>query len=346
MPRETPYSLPDYRDVDFTDIPDGEDVMAAYENGYVGSAYSGEAEEQLQSAVQEDGGKWEMQDNASASGFSGQGTGKTILIHKEIEKMGWGAKIGYPNQQCGDCVSHGTAKAMGYTLVTGITQGGNAKPETNGIESKMWPIASESHYWYRAKSSDGWYASKSLEMSKKNTGIVIRADIKGACDLRTYSKSTAHCYGSKAPPADVKAQLDDNPVLTYSKCSSYEEIIDAISAGYGVQTDGGEGFSKQCDDNGVAKRSGSWSHSMSIHGFIDTPEFKAKYGCGGLLIQNSWGAFNKNSHSKVMGTNTGIPAGSFFALWSDVKKRSYYVVSNVTDWPNRKLPSWNLDELI
>ena len=69
-------------------------------------------------------------------------------------------------------------------------------------------------------------------------------------------------------------------MLTYSKCSSYEEIIDAISAGYGVQTDGGEGFSKQCDDNGVAKRSGSWSHSMSIHGFIDTPEFKAKYGCG------------------------------------------------------------------
>ena len=112
MPRETPYSLPDYRDVDFVDIPDGEDVAAAYENGYVGSAYSGEAEEQLQSAVQEDGGKWEMQDNASASGFSGQGTGKTILIHKEIEKMGWGAKIGYPNQQCGDCVSHGTAKAM------------------------------------------------------------------------------------------------------------------------------------------------------------------------------------------------------------------------------------------
>ena len=55
---------------------------------------------------------------------------------------------------------------------------------------------------------------------------------------------------------------------------------------------------------------------------------------------------NKNSHSKVMGTNTGIPAGSFFALWSDIKKRSYYVVSNVTDWPNRKLPSWNLDELI
>ena len=32
--KTTPYSLPDYRDVDFTDIPDGEDVMAA-ENGYV-----------------------------------------------------------------------------------------------------------------------------------------------------------------------------------------------------------------------------------------------------------------------------------------------------------------------
>ena len=59
---------------------------------------------------------------------------------------------------------------MGYTLVTGITRGGNAKPETHGIEQKMWPIASESHYWYRGKSSDGWYASKSL-VSKEHWHI-------------------------------------------------------------------------------------------------------------------------------------------------------------------------------
>lgn len=346
MPRKTPYSLPDHRDVDFVDIPDGEDVQSAYENGYVGSAWSGEAEEELQSAVEADGGNFSAEDVAYGSGFAGQGKGKVILIHKEIEKMGWGAKIGYPNQQCGDCVSHGTAKAMGYTLVTGITQGSGSVPETNGVESKMWPISSEAHYWFRGKSGDGWYASKSLQMAKENTGIVIRKNIVGACDLTTYSKSTAHQYGSHSPPADVKAQLDDNPVLTYSKASSFEQIIDALSAGYGVQTDGSEGFSKQCDDNGVAKRSGSWSHSMSVHGFIDTPEFHAKYGCGALLIQNSWGAFNKNSHSKVMGTSSGIPAGSFFALWKDCSRRSYYIVSDVTDWPNRNLPSWNLDELI
>ena len=30
----------------------------------------------------------------------------------------------------------------------------------------------------------------------------------------------------------------------------------------------------------------------------------------------------------------GNPKGSFFAKWPDIKKRSYYVVSNVTDWPN------------
>ena len=86
---------------------------------------------------------------------------------------------------------------------------------------------------------------------------------------------------------------------------------------------------------------------MSVHGFIDTQEFHAKYGCGALLIQNSWGNFIKNSHAKVMGTQEKeYQKGSFFAKWSDIKKRSYYVVSNVTDWPNRKLPSWNLDELI
>ena len=87
-------SLPDYRDVDFTDIPDGEDVMAAYENGYVGSAYSGEAEERssLLSKRTAASGRCKTTQVHPASQTRYR---KTILIHKEIEKMGWGAKIGY-----------------------------------------------------------------------------------------------------------------------------------------------------------------------------------------------------------------------------------------------------------
>jgi len=344
--RKTPISLPDYRDVEFTTLKEGVDLEKAYSDGFIGAAYNGEEDEKLQSLVESDGQLWAMSDIAQKSGFAGQGSGKVILLFKEVEKVGWLDKLGYPSQACGDCVSHGTAKAMGYTLCCSINNGIGSIPETNGVEKRLWPIASETHYWYRGKSSDGWYASAALRVVKEKTGIVIRRNIPGAIDLTNYSRSTAHLYGSRAPSEAVRDYLDDNPVLTYSKCSSYEEIIDALSSGFGIQTDGGEGFSKSTDDNGVSRRSGSWSHSMSICGFIDTPEFKSKYGSGGLIIQNSWGAWNKNSHAKIMGTSVGLPKGAFIALWKDITRRSYYAISDVKDWPNRKLPDWNLGELI
>ena len=342
------YSLPDYSKVkdDLREIAMGPDAAAAYEEGFIGAYYNPEDDERLQSLVESEGGSFSMESVAYGSGFAGQGKGKTILMHPDIEKAGWGERIGYPNQACGDCVSHGTAKAIGYTLLMNAIHGEGLVPETNGVEKRMWPVASEPHYWFRGKSSDGWYASAALRVCKEKTGIVIRWNIPGAADLTKYSKATAHAYGSRPPSEEVRGYLDDNPVLTYAKADSWEEIIDALSAGYGVQHDGGEGFSKETDEFGVARRSGHWSHSMSAHGFIDTPEFHAKYGCGALLIQNSWGAFNKNSHAKVMGTNIGIPAGSFFALWKDISRRSYFAISDVKTWPNRKLPSWDLGSLI
>jgi hypothetical protein len=341
------YSLPDYSKVknDLAVMPEG-DPFDIYSQGFVGSYYNPEDDDRLKQLVESEGMSFQMSSVAPAFGFEGQGAGKTVLLYKEVEKVGWLERQGYPNQAVGDCVSHGTAKAIGFTLCCAITHGQGSKPETNGIESKMWPIASEPHYWYRGKSSDGWYASAALRVVKEKTGIVVRKNIPGACDLTSYSRSTAHCYGSRPPPESVRDYLDDNPVMTYAKCHSYEEIIDALSAGYGVQHDGGEGFGKSVDENGVARRSGHWSHSMSCCGFIDTPEFKSRYGCGGLIIQNSWGSWNHNDNAKIMGTNERLPKGAFVALWKDVSRRSYFAISAVKGWPNRKLPSWNMGDLI
>lgn len=344
--KSTPYSLKDWSDVkDELGVLHG-DPLASYDAGFVGAYYDGEEEERLQSLVTSSGEQWLMGDIATGNGFAGQGSGKVILLHKEVEKVGWVAKMGYPNQKVGDCVSHGVAKAIGYTLCCSVSHGNGSIPETGGIESKMWPVASESHYWYRGRSSDGWYAAAALRVVKEKTGIVIRKDIPGACDLREYSASTAHRFGAHAPPEEVRQYLDDNPVLTYSKCESYEEIIDALSAGFGIVTDGGEGFAKTVDENCVARRQGSWSHSMSAHGFCDTPAFKQRYGCGGLCISNSWGAWNDNSNGTVMGTGIKLPAGSFIALWNDIKNRSFFAISDVKGWPNRRLPSWDVSDLL
>jgi len=341
------YSLPFLSKVknELAQMPEG-DPLDIYSRGFIGAYFDPDEHEQLKALVQSEGQPWAADTIAHGVGFAGQGAGKVILLHKEIQRVGWLAKLGYPNQAVGDCVSHGTAKSIGYTLCCSITHGQGSLPVTNGIEKKMWPIASEPHYWFRGKSSDGWYAAAALRAVKEKTGVVIRKAIPGACDLTEYSRETAHRYGSSPPPKEVTGYLSDHPVMNYSECETFEEVIDMLSAGYGIQTDGGEGFAKETDENGVARRSGSWSHSMSIHGFIDTPEFKAKYGCGGLVFQNSWGAWNKNSHAKIMGTNEGLPAGAFIALWKDVPKRSYFAISSVKGWPNRKLPDWNMRELV
>ena len=64
----------------------------------------------------------------------------------------------------------------------------------------------------------------------------------------------------------------------------------------------GYGFSSRRDSNGIAKRSGGWSHAMAWIACDDTHE---RYKETLFLVQNSWGKWN--SGPKVHGQ----PDGSF-----------------------------------
>lgn len=342
------YSLPDYAAVrdSLRPMPEG-DPYEVYSSGFIGAYFDPDEHELLQASVESEGLPWRAADIAHEYGFAEGGSGKVVLMHKEVERIGWGARIGYPNQACGDCVSHGTAKAMGHTLAAAITHGDGSTPETGGIEAKLWPVATEPHYWLRGHSGDGWYAAASLRAVKEKTGLVIRKNIPGVCDLTQYSTRTAHAWGGSPPPGDVLEKLHHHPVLAMAECKTFEEVRDMLAAGHAVQSDGGEGFSKSTDENYVARRSGSWSHSMAVTGFVDTDAFKSKYGCPGLVYQNSWGGWNAPpSGARVMGTSERLPAGAFVALWKEVSRRSYFAVSSVKGWPNRRLPDWSLRDLV
>lgn len=344
------YSLPDYAAVKDRLAPmPGDDPVAAYENGFVGAYYDGEEHEKLQSLVRSEGLPWSAEAVTYGGGFAGQGSGKAILLYKEAERPGWLAKLGYPNQTEGSCVAHATSKVMGLAICVAVNHGQGSYPETGGIEGKMWPVSPCPHYWYRSNArenggGDGWYAAASLRVTKEHVGVVICKDYTsaGGIDLREYNTHAAHRYSASTVPSSFLKAIDGHRVMTYTECSTYEEIIDMLSAGAPVQTDGGEGFAKETDEFGVARRSGSWAHSMTVTGYIDTTAFKAKYGCGGLIISNSWGAWVKNSHATVMGTGQKLPAGSFIALWKDVTRRQYFAVSAVQGWPNRRLRDWSI----
>jgi hypothetical protein len=126
-----------------------------------------------------------------------------------------------------------------------------------------------------------------------------------------------------------------------------QAIADAIAHGHAVHTDGGEGWARTVDNDGVARRSGHWSHSMCITAVCMDPEALRRHRTAGLfLIQNSWAGFNKTSHARVPGTNEGIPTGSFFAKYEDIRNRSFYAYADIAGFKRKKLPDWNMNQLI
>ena len=72
------YSLPDYSKVkdQLREVTLGTEPATAYESGFIGAYYNPEDDEELQSLVEADGGKFAMADIAYGSGFAGQGKGR------------------------------------------------------------------------------------------------------------------------------------------------------------------------------------------------------------------------------------------------------------------------------
>lgn len=352
------YGLPDYSAVKdrLRTLPDWADVPKAYADGFIGCYYDPADWEAAKDSVESSGFSYEWQDVASHFGMDGSAsqTG-TYLIHKEVEAVGINvATIAYASQPCGNCVSRATQNALLHTLCAAVNNGEGSLPAGMIDASKSSnPLSSEVLYWWKwpgnRPGSDGWNASACLRAAKEKSGMIVRADYRniGGPDLRVETKATVHAYGSAAIPQSFLQIIHNNPLLSFSECKGLDQIADAIASGHAVQTDGGQGWESSVDECGVARRRGSWSHSMCITGVVRSDAAKKKYKTEGLLLfQNSWGAYLKTDHAKVIGTSVGIPRGSFFARWEDCQPRSWFAISSVHGWKNRSLPNWNLVDLI
>ena len=351
------YSLPNYADVkgDLPSGPLGADPDVAYESGYVGAYFDPHEYDVMRDTMTREGLPFRMSDVAHEYGFAGQAKEGVYLLYKEIEALGLPLRtISRVSQPVGNCVSRGTQNALYHLLCVDVRHGhGTLPPGIHEAAKNCNPISSEVNYWWKwpgsRPGSDGWYAGACLRAAKEHGGVLVRRDFRdiGGPDLRTETKQTAHAYAAASVPEAIKREMHQHPLQAYAECESFEEVADAIASGYPVQTDGGEGWAKSVDEHGVAHKQGSWSHSMCVTGIITTPEFKARYNtAGGLVIQNSWGAYFKNDHARIMGTSQGLPDGAFVALWDDCKHRSFYAVSSLKGWPPRRMPSWRMADLI
>jgi hypothetical protein len=164
-------------------------------------------------------------------------------------------------------------------------------------------------------------------------------------DLTKYSGSLAGKWGSRTPPEEIKKVGQEHLIRTSTELHSFEEIRDYLANGYGINSCGGEGFSNTRDENGVARRSGSWAHSMAYIGADDRKETKDKYGSPLVLVMNSWGKWNSGPR-QILGTTENIPEGSFWAKWNDLKNRDQYAFSSAMGWPSQKLPDYGFNNYL
>ncbi len=348
------YGLPDWSQHDPAPMPVG-DPADAYGNGYCGAYFDAAGQEQLEDEITSTGQPWRFEDIASHSGIAGAAspTG-TYLIYKEVEACGIPlACISRASQPVGNCVSRGGQNALLHTMCASHRQGLTGLPEgivAACLGEKTNPVASEPQYWSRGRPGDGWYASACIKALKNDSGLVVRRNYSdmGGPDLSGETTRTAHAYYRwEQVPEALRKHCHLHPLVSVAEITEMEALVDAIAHGHAVHTDGGEGFSKECDADGVARRSGHWSHSMCVTGCCLDPAALKRHNTAGLfLIQNSWSHFNRTSHSKVPGTSVGIPPGSFFAKWEDIKHRSFFAYADITGWKKTQLPDWSFRDLV
>ena len=103
----------------------------------------------------------------------------------------------------------------------------------------------------------------------------------------------------------------------------------------------GYGFSSKRDSNGIAKRSGGWSHAMAWIACDDSREI---YNETLFLVQNSWGKWNSGPK------RLGQPDGSFWIREKDARGmlsgRGSWVFSDVDGFPARKLPNYGTGDYL
>jgi hypothetical protein len=324
------------------------EVEAAYSSGFEGAIFDPDSAEEIEA-----GQYGKMAETAQEFGFAGQGEGKLSLIYPEVWKAAGRSDFfhGEPNQGCGDCVSHSVKHTLMASMAVSANNGQGSWPVMPDSAYRYGAFHPSPTYWLRGKNSDGWSCGTAIKRASDGIGMVQCIDWSSplSMSLAAYSKSIAHKWGATSPPADVKAQLGGHKVKASSRCSGWDSIRDAISAGYAICTCGGEGFSKSRDANGVSKRSGSWSHALTYIAVDDTEWARKNYGGPLVLILNSWGPSWNNDNGPYPQGNTNlpkIPRGSFWAKFSDVKNRDAYAVSDINSFPNRKLKDWSLKDLI
>ena len=265
-----------------------------------------------------------------------------------------------PAQELGDCCSHAQKNADLATVATEIRRGRpdqvsgliEGPPIVTPAGQRQGVFASEWPWWHRGYNGGGWTCSAAARTSTVS-GVMVRRDYGDGLDLTRYSARNAGRYGRTPPPEKYEKIGRLHLIRTATRLSGWPQVRDFIAAGFGCTTCGGESFTStrpaHPDDSaaaGPSKRTrGGWAHAMAAIAVDDRPATRRRFcgrdsaGGGLVLILNSWGpSWGRGPRAVFDSGNPAarIPAGSFWAKWSDVSRRSWYAMSSAAGWPPRR----------
>jgi hypothetical protein len=261
---------------------------------------------------------------ATAYRLFGSGERKLSLPFKSL--LRFDSSFGPSERQTtGDCVSHSTRNAIDITRAVEI----DVKGEFESFDARG---ATEAIYQSRGHKGQGMSCSKAARYVNQNGGILLRKDY-GKVDLSEYDSSLGVSH--KIPTSVYKTEAKKHQVKTVSLITTVEEARDALANGYSMSVCSGYGFSSRRDKNGIAKKSGDWSHAMAWIGCDDSHEIHSETL---FLLQNSWGKWNSGPKRH------GQPDGSFWIREKDARGmlsgRGSWVFSDVDGFPARELPDY------
>lgn len=296
-----------------------QELYQAYRQGFTGSISEPHIFEELLAtskyAYFKDGSK----------NIKNTGKGKLSTPFKSVLKFD---KSAYTERQTtGDCVSHSTRNACDLTRAIEIDVKGDK-------ESWIARGATEAIYGARGHGGQGMSCSRAATFVSQSGGIIVRKNYSGIADFSKYNGSMGANWGARGLPDKVIDLANDYQIRTVSLIKTVEEARDALANGYGISVCSNYGFTNRRDNQGFAKKSGSWAHAMAWIACDDTSGEPA------FLVQNSWGKWNDGGHP-AWGP---IPDGSFL-IHADIaegmlKQSGAYAFSDFNGFPPQKLPDY------
>lgn len=347
-------------------------IAELYDQGFAGAVDNPVARKELEKwSIESGGGFANARQVCQHFNVVGEGAGELLLPFLYIADL-FPTAIPSTAQGRGSCVAHDTMHACLMSLCAEIFKGAvdevtgklEGPPNVSAIAADHGVLSTEAIYWWRRHGGDGWDCASAAKVVCAESGLWLRKPYpEFGIDLTKYNSDTEGKWGRNTPPAEIKTAGQSHLMRITTRVSDFDSYRAFTKKGIGISTCGSEGFAKTRDANGVSSKSGSWAHAMMGNaGLDDRPEIKEMYkGESLILTPQSWGpAWNsgprdvyKSNHmipkgkeqdwiaKGIVNPDTGnilIPKGSFWARWSDWKRRYMIAIAGAAGWESALRP--------